>query len=148
MMPSAFSTLTSLPLTPNGKVDRKALPRPESAGNGSVGVPVMPRNKLEQAIAEVWKEVLKTDRIGINDNFFDIGGHSLLMAQAHSRLQEVFCKKLPLIKMLEHSTVSSLARYLGEQQDENTDFEQSRSRALKQREGLRRQSHAFAKRRH
>jgi len=148
MMPSAFATLTSLPLTPNGKVDRKALPRPESAGNGSVAVPVMPRNKLEQAIAEVWKEVLKTDRIGINDNFFDIGGHSLLMAQAHSRLQEVFCKKLPLIKMLEHSTVSSLARYLGEEQDQNTNFEQSRSRALKQREGLRRQSQAFAKRRH
>jgi natural product biosynthesis luciferase-like monooxygenase protein len=148
MMPSAFATLNSLPLTPNGKVDRKALPRPESAGNGSIAAPAMPRNKMEQAIAEVWREVLKTDRIGINDNFFDIGGHSLLMAQAHSRLQEVFDKKLPLIKMLEHPTVSSLARYLGEQHDEVPVFEQSRDRALKQRERLRRQSQAFAKRRH
>jgi acyl carrier protein len=102
---------------------------------------------MEQEIAEVWKDVLGVDRVGINDNFFDIGGHSLLMAQAHSRLQDLFRKKLPLIKMLEHPTISSLARYIGQQQDEAPVFEQNRDRAVKQRESLRRQGQAFARKR-
>ena len=146
MVPAAFASLHSFPLTPNGKVDRKALPRPDGAGSSLNGSPVMPRNKMEQAIADIWKEVLKMDRVGVNDNFFDLGGHSLLMAQAHSRIQEIFSKRLPLIKILQHPTISSLARYIGQQEEEISFFEENKSRALKQRESLRRQRVAMARR--
>jgi natural product biosynthesis luciferase-like monooxygenase protein len=147
MLPAAFEMLDSLPLTPNGKVDRKALPRPNGAPASLIAARVVPRNKIERTIAEVWKEVLKVERVGINDNFFDIGGNSLLMAQAHSRLQEAFKKTLPLIKMLEHPTISSLARYVGDSKNEMLFVEDDRDRALKQRDGLLRQRQAFARKR-
>ena len=78
MIPQHVVELESLPMTPNGKVDRKALPSPFSAGAMEEEVYIAPGTETEQALAEIWQEVLNVDRVGIHDNFFDMGGHSLL----------------------------------------------------------------------
>ena len=73
MVPSAFVRLDALPLTANGKVDLRALPDPEE--RASAGAYVPPRTAAEQVVAEIWGEVLKTERVGVDDNFFALGGH-------------------------------------------------------------------------
>jgi amino acid adenylation domain-containing protein len=90
MVPSNFVFLDEMPLTPNGKLDRKALPRPEEGfGDGrSEEDYVAPRTEMEQAIAEAWQEVLGVERVSAHDNFFDLGGHSLLSLKAIARIEE------------------------------------------------------------
>ena len=88
MVPSAFVNLDRIPRTPNGKADRRALPAPEQARSDSQGTFVPPRSPLEAQIAEVWKEVLGVERVSVYDNFFDLGGHSLLSVQAIARLHK------------------------------------------------------------
>jgi acyl-coenzyme A synthetase/AMP-(fatty) acid ligase len=139
MIPAVFMTIESFPQTSNGKVNRKALPAPDGRRGALKGDYAAPRSKMEQSIAAIWREVLKVDRVGLHDNFFDIGGHSLLMAQVHSQLRELFKRDMPLIKMFEHPTISSLALFLSREQNEQNTFKQSYDRALKQREGLKRQ---------
>jgi len=90
MMPSAFVVLEALPMTPNGKVDRKALPRPEEKGGGSGKKFMAPRNALETQVAAVWCEVLHLEQIDVGDNFFDLGGHSLMAIRVLSRIREIF----------------------------------------------------------
>ena len=139
MLPSAFVLLGALPLTANGKPNRRALPAPEPRQlNGASGF-VAPRSQLEQQIAAIWRQVLQVEQIGIHDSFFDLGGHSLLMAQAHSLLREALGRDLPLIKLLEHPTVGALAQYLSQDQPAQQSFEPSHDRAKKQREMLARQ---------
>lgn len=145
MIPSAFVLLERLPLTANGKVDRKALPAPGAASSNLKANAVGPRTGVERAIAEVWRQVLKINKVSIHDNFFDLGGHSLLMAQAHSLLREQFDKELPLIKLLEHPTISSLAKYIAEGHIEAASIEKARERALKQREGFMRRKQSTMK---
>lgn len=78
MIPSSFMLLETLPLTPNGKVDRRALPAPESAQLDTGQHYIAPRTPLEKALAEIWAEALGLEKVGIQDNFFNLGGHSLL----------------------------------------------------------------------
>jgi len=109
MLPAVFVLLDALPLTPNGKVHRAALPpapalRPET---GPAYVP--PRNGSEQAIAAIWREVLGLERVGVQDNFFDLGGHSLLLIQVNHRLREQFGQSVPLVELFEYPTVGLLA---------------------------------------
>ena len=87
MVPSRFMYLDGLPLTPNGKVDRGALPQVEGTRSEAEREYVPPRNVLEAALAEVWQEVLGLDRVGINDNFFDLGGDSIMSLQVVSRMK-------------------------------------------------------------
>ena len=138
MVPSIFVMLDALPLTANGKVDRKALPVPELTRPDLQAGYVPPRSNLEQRIAAIWQQLLKIEKAGVHDNFFDLGGHSLLMAQVHSQLEQTFQKKLPLVRLLEHPTISSLAKYLSREQQQQPSFEQNRERAMKQRDRLRR----------
>lgn len=145
MVPSVFVTVDRLPLTPNGKIDRKALPAPGLTQSSSKSELVAPRSNLERVIAQIWRQVLKLEKVGVHDNFFDLGGHSLLMAQAHSLFREKFKKDLPLIKLLEHSTISSLARYLVDEHGRDNSFEQTRERARRQRQGLKRQKQNLIK---
>jgi natural product biosynthesis luciferase-like monooxygenase protein len=141
MVPSSFITLGHMPLTPNGKINRKALPPPDGTSAVQRLQPVLPRNNVERTVAEVWARVLKTDDFGIHDNFFDLGGHSLLMAQVHSILRVQFNSALPLIKLLEHPTISALASYLTSgEADARCDDE--KDRAAKQREYLARRRRA------
>src|SRR5262249_58638875 len=99
MVPSAFVQLDKLPLTPNGKVGRMALPR--SAGSKIEGGRswAAPADEAEQSIARVWAEVLGVDRVGRDSNFFDLGGHSLLLINARRKLEEVFAREVPLVEM-------------------------------------------------
>jgi acyl-coenzyme A synthetase/AMP-(fatty) acid ligase/acyl carrier protein len=112
LVPSAFVFLASLPLLPNGKIDRRALPAPDNNRPELDTLHVGPANRLEHAIANIWQEVLKLKQVGVNDNFFDLGGHSLLMAQVHRRLREELRVEVPMIELLKYPTVSSLSRRL------------------------------------
>lgn len=110
MVPSAWMFLEALPLTPNGKVDRRALPAPEQARG--TGVFVAPRDAVEQTVAGLWCEVFKLDRVGVEENFFDLGGHSLIAAQVHARLRRIFGGDLLLRDLFDAVTVEKLAALL------------------------------------
>jgi acyl carrier protein len=109
MVPSVFVSLERLPLTPTGKLDRRALPPPERSATIGAREFILPRTPTEQAIAEIWAQILGCSPIGIHDNFFDLGGHSLSATQVSSRLREVFQVELPLRKLFESTTVAELA---------------------------------------
>ncbi|HEX7243041.1 MAG TPA: amino acid adenylation domain-containing protein, partial [Longimicrobiaceae bacterium] len=111
MVPSAFVALERLPLTPNGKVDRMALPAPDAAGTDEAAY-VAPRTPTEEAVARVWQEVLGVGRVGVNDNFFDLGGHSLLLVQLHSRLKETLAPGLSLADLFGFRTLADLAKHV------------------------------------
>jgi acyl-CoA synthetase (AMP-forming)/AMP-acid ligase II/acyl carrier protein len=108
MVPSAFVFLDALPLTPNGKVDRRTLPAPDRWLALEEGY-ATPRTPVEERLAKIWTEVLKVERVGIHDNFFRLGGHSLKATQLMSRLREAFQVEVPLRKLFEIPTVAELA---------------------------------------
>ncbi len=111
MMPSAFVLLERLPITPNGKVDRRALPAPVETA-GEVAVQAVPESAIEEQIAAVWREVLGVERVGVTDNFFDVGGHSLLLVRLHSRLQEALGREISLMELFNHPNIRSQADHL------------------------------------
>jgi acyl carrier protein len=119
MVPSAFVVLEGLPLTPNGKVDRQALPEPERDSADLAQVYVGPRNAAEQIIAAIWAEILGRKQIGIHDNFFDLGGHSLKATQVVSRLRAKFGKEIPLRDMFEYPTIAELAAVTDTKEERN-----------------------------
>jgi acyl carrier protein len=110
MVPSAFVVLDALPLTPNGKIDRKALPPLDRDRAGPDETFVAPRTPVEQVLADIWAEVLGVDQVGVDDNFFTLGGHSLLITQIVSRVREVFPLEIPVQSLFETPTVAELAR--------------------------------------
>ncbi len=112
MVPSAFVQLDRLPLGPTGKVDRRALPAPAALERAETPQEA-PRTGLEERIAAVWREVLEVERVGLNENFFDLGGHSLLMARVHGRLQEELGRKVSMVELFQYPTVATLAAHLG-----------------------------------
>ncbi|MGB7951165.1 MAG: amino acid adenylation domain-containing protein [Candidatus Binatia bacterium] len=109
MVPSAYVYLESLPLTSNGKLDRKALPAPDPIRPDVADKFVAPRTLIEETLANIWAEVLGFERVGVHDNFFDLGGHSLLGAQVMSRAREALQVDLPLRILFEAPTVVELA---------------------------------------
>ncbi len=114
MIPSAFVTLESLPMTPNGKVDRKALPALSQENLATHAEYVAPRNADEKAIADICAEALNLERVGIHDNFFDLGGNSLIATRLIFQLQEHFQIRLPLVRLFENPTVVGLANAVAE----------------------------------
>jgi len=114
MVPSAFVLLDHLPLTPNGKIDRKALPKPDGAALGSGRPYAAPRSAEEQQLAEIWKEVLRVPRVGVDDSFFDLGGDSLLATTAFARMNRLFVNDLALREIFERPTIRALAQRLGQ----------------------------------
>jgi amino acid adenylation domain-containing protein len=114
MLPSAFVALDEMPLTENGKVDRQRLPKPDGVRPDAEERFVAPATRLERVIAAAWRDVLKVDKVGRHDNFFDLGGHSLLMTQVHTRLRQVLNKELSMIELFKFPSVISLARHLAE----------------------------------
>ena len=109
MVPTRFMALDAMPLTPNGKVDRKALPKPDTAKQFAANY-VAPTTDLEQQIVDIWAQVFNLERIGIHDNFFELGGYSLLAIQIVSRLRKQLQVEVLLPHLFEVPTVADLAR--------------------------------------
>jgi amino acid adenylation domain-containing protein len=118
MVPSDFVPLKAFPLTINGKIDKKALPEPKSASYEDY---IAPRNSTEEEIAKIWAEILKRARVGIRDNFFDMGGHSLLVTQLISRLRDTFQIELPVQQIFETPTIADLALVITQQLAQEAD---------------------------
>lgn len=114
MVPTALVALDALPLTPNGKVDRNALPAPEEARSEPETAFVAPRTEAEQVLAALWADLLGLDEVGSHDNFFDLGGHSILAIKLFARIESAFGRKLPLSVLFTASTVAKLAELLDE----------------------------------
>jgi acyl carrier protein len=139
MVPATYVPMTSFPLTPNKKTDRKALPAPDQVLVEPQTVYVAPGNDLEQKIAEIWQQLLNVPQVGLNDNFFDLGGHSLLTVQAHRQLKEVVEKEISITDMFRFPTIRALADYLNEDNGSNgtqTAVAQSVDRAASRREAM------------
>jgi acyl carrier protein len=120
MVPSAFVTLNALPLLPNGKVDRKALPSPSQDSFPLNSEYVAPRTDVERTLTTVWAEVLRLQRIGVLDSFFDLGGHSLSAARITSRVWELFGVEMSLQQFLSVPTIASLAEWIAQTSRVNT----------------------------
>jgi amino acid adenylation domain-containing protein len=112
MIPSVFVILDALPLTLNGKVDRAALPAPEQTRSALETAYVEPRSPAEQLLTEIWSEVLGCEQVGVNDNFYELGGHSLKATQIVSRVRNALQVDLPLRIFFESLTIAELARTL------------------------------------
>ena len=125
MIPSSYMMLEEFPLTPNRKIDRKALPLPE-ANRRNLDNYIKPSSEIEREIAQIWQQVLQVDKIGIHDNFFDLGGHSLSMVKVHSQLREKFSSDIPLVEMFRHPTISALVKYFSNIDDESSRKNNSR----------------------
>jgi amino acid adenylation domain-containing protein len=114
MVPARVVVLEEWPLTGNGKVDRARLPDPAAPGDRAAARSGHPASELERQIAAVWREVLALDRVGRHDNFFDLGGHSMLLLRAHGLLEERLGVSLDLLDLFNRPTIASLASSLGE----------------------------------
>ncbi|HEU0298458.1 MAG TPA: amino acid adenylation domain-containing protein, partial [Longimicrobium sp.] len=109
MLPAAFVALDALPLTANGKTDLRALPAPVRAPERDHAPPTTP---AEAAIAGFWAEALGVERVGVHDNFFEIGGHSLLVARLFTRIREAFPREMALVDLFRHTTVAEQAAFV------------------------------------
>ena len=113
MIPAAFVLLPALPLTPNGKVDQRALPMPPSERGELASDMIAPRDNIELHLAKIWEDVLQVRSIGVRDNFFDVGGHSLMAVQLMDRIEKAFHRRLPLDTLwFDDGTIEALARML------------------------------------
>jgi amino acid adenylation domain-containing protein len=111
MIPSAFTPMETLPLT-NGKLDRQKLPQPDTKRPALRETYIAPRNEVEKRLAGIWSEVLQIDPIGVHDNFFDLGGHSLTASRVLSRVLERFRVEVSLKSLFESPTVAGLAQHV------------------------------------
>ncbi|MBD2360529.1 amino acid adenylation domain-containing protein [Anabaena minutissima FACHB-250] len=109
MLPSAFVLLDTLPLTPNGKLDRRALPEPDLGRSEPVTQDLIAHTPIQEILTGIWSQVLGVEYLGINDNFFDLGGHSLFATQVISRVRETFEIELPLRCLFESPTIADLS---------------------------------------
>jgi len=143
MIPSIFETVDVIPLNANGKVDIDALPRP-SWDRPELDVDYKaPQTETEKAVSMIWQEFLHLEKIGINDNFFDLGGHSLLLTQVHNRLSEriKIKKELTIVDLFRYPTIHTLAKYIEEdekQQQPGEIYRKIQDRAAKQRQAFKR----------
>jgi amino acid adenylation domain-containing protein len=112
MLPSALVRLETLPLTLTGKIDRRALPAPSTARARTEQSFVAPRSELEQALSAIWREVLGIERVGVDDPFFDLGGHSLLLAQVRARMRERLARDIGMVTLFQYPTIRQLASHL------------------------------------
>ena len=109
MLPSAFVFMDRFPLTNNGKIDRSALPAPEQERPDLGAIFVAPRTETEIVLARIWSDVLQVEQVGLHDDFFEFGGHSILAVKAVSRMREQLETEVPLSAMFECPTVAEMA---------------------------------------
>ena len=118
MVPGTFVFLEQLPLTPNGKIDRNALPAPDTQRPESAEPYVAPRTADEETLAQIWSEVLRIDTVGVHDNYFELGGDSLKLAQIVTRIRDSFQAHVALKFLFEHPTVAGMMQVI-DQTDRN-----------------------------
>ncbi|MDQ1351407.1 MAG: hypothetical protein QG657_1709, partial [Acidobacteriota bacterium] len=144
MVPAYFVKMETLPHTPNGKIDRKALARIEvksSAGTGTEYKP--PRNDFERKIETIWRELLDKEKIGIHDNFFDLGGHSLLLIKLKSKLEKTFHREITIVDLFNYPTIDRQAQYF-EGNGQDIQDKQDKRRAVREQEATAGGSHDVA----
>jgi len=117
-IPSAFVMLEVMPQTPNGKIDRKALPAPPSQRPSLEQDYVAPRTEQEHLLSSIWANILGLDQVGIYDNFYELGGNSLLSAQVVTQIQRTLNIDLSVVKLFQHPTIAEFATYLSQQQND------------------------------
>ncbi len=135
MVPAVFVKLESLPLTTNGKIDRRALPNENTIQQLTTTTYVAPETEVEQTIANIWREVLQLETVGVNDNFFDLGGHSLYIVKVHFLLQQAFDRELSVVDLFKNPTISSLAKFFTDD-DSDSSLDLTKQRAAMQRQAL------------
>ncbi|WP_410586699.1 amino acid adenylation domain-containing protein [Amycolatopsis sp. lyj-23] len=119
LVPAHFVVVDEFPLTAHGKIDTAALPAPgRECANGE---PAAPRTPVQEVVAGVWQQLLGVENVGVHDNFFALGGHSLIAAQVHARLRAVFGVDVPLRVLFEHPTVAELAEHVEARRDTTAD---------------------------
>ncbi len=133
LMPSAFVFLEVLPLTPNGKIDRQALPAPSRERPQLEQAYIAPQNDLERILAKIWCDLLGLERVGINDNYFDLGGTSISILQVAIEIHQQLGTEIPVVKLFQHSTIAGLAEYLQPQPGRQQSLDKLQSRAQQQR---------------
>jgi acyl carrier protein len=114
MVPAAYVLQATLPHTPNGKIDRRALPAPEAERPAQDPEIRAPANAIEEQVAAIWQDVLGLPALSIDDNFFDLGGHSLLFTRVHVRIDELYPGRVSLSELFQYPTVRTLAAFLAD----------------------------------
>jgi acyl-CoA synthetase (AMP-forming)/AMP-acid ligase II len=132
MIPNFFTVLPALPLTPNGKIDRKALPAPRALAQPIAEVVEALMTPPQRRVAAAWREVLRADRVGLHDNFFDVGGHSLLLVKLHAVLKREFGGTLELVELFQWTTVAAQATRLSAVATPDNALRRAQSRAARQ----------------
>ncbi len=144
MVPSEYCFFDALPVNANGKLNRQALPACGKALEAPAAVRAAPVSEYEVMIANIWKQVLGVENPGIDDNFFDLGGHSLRMVQVQGKLNSRLGKELPLSDLLEYPTIRSLALHLTDREGSKPVSPLKDERAIKQRQAFLRQKDTFS----
>ncbi|MBN2528066.1 MAG: amino acid adenylation domain-containing protein [Deltaproteobacteria bacterium] len=122
MVPTRFVYLDKMPLSPNGKIDRKSLHFGEDDRPELSAMYVAPKHPNEKILCKIWGELLRLNKVGIHDNFFELGANSLLIVTAATRIAEAFKVELPEVKLFQHPTVADLSTFLQESENGETDF--------------------------
>ena len=112
MAPAAYVNVESWPKTPNGKLDHAALPRTDAIARSSASAYAAPEGETERRVAVIWRDCLNVAAVGLDDNFFDLGGHSLLLVKVHGRLRAEMGAQLSLVDLFRYPTVRLLAAAL------------------------------------
>jgi len=137
MIPAAIVVLDVLPLTASGKVDRTALPVPDyrhATGQSYLE----PRSALERSVANIWRELLSVEKIGMLDNFFDLGGDSLLLVDLQAKMERVFRRRISIVDLFRYPTIRDLVRHYGKEPRTRGDLDRDQARANRQRGAARR----------
>jgi amino acid adenylation domain-containing protein len=136
MVPAAYVVMAEFPLNANGKVDRKALPAPTREHRSEEDF-VAPQSDVERQIAAIWAHVLGVEKVGLHDNFFEQGGHSLSLVRVESEIRSRLGKTVPLVEFFRRPTVKALARFVTEEEEQPQDLDRVRDRVARQKAALR-----------
>jgi amino acid adenylation domain-containing protein len=135
MIPNAFVVLAALPLTPNGKIDRQVLPAPEAPPPRVAEMSDALMTSAQRRVAGIWRDVLRVDRVGLHDNFYDLGGHSLLLVTLHAGLKREFSADLALVELFQRTTVAAQADRLSSAAPADGALRRAQARAARQIHG-------------
>jgi acyl carrier protein len=133
MIPSYFVEIEKIPMTPNGKIDARALPEPQIR---TVQKYIAPRNAMEEKLAEIWKQVLQLDEVGINDNFFESGGNSMKIISVTNLINEAFDVNIPVVKLFRFTTIRAIGQLLANEETKVRDRDKELMRAKQDRANL------------